>query len=149
MTFSPVPSPVVLPLLAPPLRTYLDTRSELYQANRVEGLAMLAEIDRLLDAASAGGGPKSHARLAERGKLPVRERVALVLDPDSPFLEISPLAAYDSDYTIGGGAIIGIGVIAGVECVLFAFDPSVLGGAMTPYVVKKWQRAREISRDAG
>ena len=108
---------------------------------------MLAEIDGLLEQAAAGGGLKSHARLRERGKLPVRERIALALDPDSPFLEISPLAAYDSDYTIGGGAVIGIGVIADVECVIFAYDPSVLGGAMTPYVVKKWRRALEISRD--
>ncbi|MGE4608750.1 MAG: carboxyl transferase domain-containing protein, partial [Myxococcota bacterium] len=68
-------------------------------------------------------------------------------DPDSPFLEISPLAAYNSAYTIGGGAIIGIGVIAGVECVIFANDPTVLGGALTPYVAKKWMRALEIARD--
>ena len=107
---------------------------------------MLAEIEQLLETAAAGGGPKSHARLRERGKLPVRERLALVLDPDSPFLEISPLAAYDSSYTIGGGAVIGIGIIADVECSIFAYDPSVLGGAMTPYVVKKWMRALEISR---
>ena len=71
--------------------------------------------------------PHHHERLAKRGKLPVRERIALALDPDSPFLEISPLAAYNSGYTIGGGAILGIGVIAGVECVIFANDPTVLG----------------------
>ena len=52
-------------------------------------------------------------RLAKRGKLPVRERIALALDPDSPFLEISSLAGYNSDYAIGGGAVLGIGVIAG------------------------------------
>ena len=135
------------PLLAPPVTSSLDTRSEVFTTNREQVLAMLAEIDGLLEQAAAGGGPKSHARLRERGKLPVRERIALALDPDSPFLEISPLAAYDSDYTIGGGAVIGIGVIADVECVIFAYDPSVLGGAMTPYVVKKWRRALEISRD--
>ena len=56
-------------------------------------------------------------RLRARGKLPVRERIAHVLDPDSPFLEISPLAGYDSDYAMGGGMVVGIGVIAGVECV--------------------------------
>jgi len=134
-------------LLAPPLRSKLDARSEQFLINRSAVLAMLEEIDRLLDAAAAGGGPKAHARLAARGKLPVRERIALALDPDSPFLEISPLAAYDSDYTIGGGCVVGIGVIAGVEVVLFAFDPSVLGGAMTPYVVKKTMRALEIARE--
>ena len=67
-------------------------------------LEKLAEIDRLLDEAEAGGGPEPHATASRSaGKLPVRERIALVLDPDSPFLEISPLAGYDSDYTIGGG----------------------------------------------
>jgi acetyl-CoA carboxylase carboxyltransferase component len=77
----------------------------------------------------------------------VRERIALALDPDSPFLEISPLAGYNSDFAIGGGAVLGIGVIAGVECVIFANDPTVLGGALTPYVQKKWMRALEIARD--
>lgn len=137
------------PLLAPPLRSSLDPRSEAFAENRAAMLEKLAEIDRLLDAAEAGGGPAHHERLAKRGKLPVRERIANVLDPDSPFLEISPLAAYDADYTIGGGAIVGIGVIAGVECVIFANDPTVLGGALTPYAAKKWMRALEIARDNG
>jgi acetyl-CoA carboxylase carboxyltransferase component len=110
-------------------------------------LEKLEEIDRLLDEAEAGGGPYHHERLAKRGKLPVRERIALALDPDSPFLEISPLAGYNSDYAIGGGAVLGIGVIAGIECVIFANDPTVLGGALTPYVAKKWMRALEIARD--
>jgi acetyl-CoA carboxylase carboxyltransferase component len=122
-------------------------RSEAFGENRAAMLEKLAEIDRLLDEAEAGGGPYHHERLAKRGKLPVRERIALALDPDSAFLEISPLAAYNSSYTIGGGAVIGIGVIAGVECVLFANDPTVLGGALTPYVSKKWMRALEIARE--
>jgi len=134
-------------LLAPPLRSNLDARSEAFAENRVAMLEKLAEIDRLLDEAEAGGGAYHHERLAKRGKLPVRERIALALDPDSPFLEISPLAAYNSSYTIGGGAVLGIGVIAGVECVVFANDPTVLGGALTPYVSKKWMRALEIARD--
>ena len=71
----------------------------------------------------------------------------MALDPDSPFLEISSLAGYNSDYVVGGGAVLGIGVIAGVECVIFANDPTVLGGALTPYVSKKWMRALEIARD--
>ncbi|MBM4335318.1 MAG: acyl-CoA carboxylase subunit beta [Deltaproteobacteria bacterium] len=134
-------------LLAPPLRSTLDPRSESYAENRAAMLAKLAEIDLLLDEAEAGGGAYHHERLAKRGKLPVRERIALALDPDSPFLEISPLAAYNSSYTIGGGAVLGIGIIAGVECVIFANDPTVLGGALTPYVSKKWMRALEISRE--
>jgi acetyl-CoA carboxylase carboxyltransferase component len=134
-------------LLAPPIRSRLDVRAPEFEENRSSMQGRLAEIDRLLDQAAAGGGPEAHARLAQRGKLPVRERVALALDPDSPFLEISALAAYDSDYTIGGGALLGIGVIAGVECVIFANDPTVLGGALTPYAGKKWMRALEIARD--
>ena len=109
--------------------------------------AMLEDIELLLDQSEAGGGPKAHARLAERGKLPARERVALLLDPDAPFIEISPLAAYDSDYAVGGGCVVVVGLVAGIECVIFAFDPSVLGGALTPYVIKKWMRALEIARD--
>ena len=93
-----------LPLLAPPLPSSLDTRSETFAENRDTMLEKLTEIDRLLDEAEAGGGPAHHERLAKRGKLPVRERIANVLDPDSPFLEISPLAAYNSDYTVGGGS---------------------------------------------
>ena len=137
----------VPPLLAPALRGTLDARTPEFAENRSAMLEKLAEIDRLLDAAEAGGGPEHHARLAKRGKLPVRERIALALDPDSPFLEISPLAGYNSDFAIGGGAVLGIGVIAGVECVIFANDPTVLGGALTPYVQKKWMRALEIARD--
>jgi acetyl-CoA carboxylase carboxyltransferase component len=137
------------PSLAPPIRSQLDVRGPEFAENRASMLEKLAEIDRLLDEAEAGGGPEAHARLAKRGKLPVRERIALCLDPDSPFLELSALAAYDSSYTIGGGAVLGIGVIAGVECVIFANDPTVLGGALTPYVAKKWMRALQIARDNG
>jgi acetyl-CoA carboxylase carboxyltransferase component len=133
--------------LAAPLRSTLDTSSEAFAQNRADVLEQLAEIDDLLDQAEAGGGPSRMDRLRSLGKLPVRERIATVLDPDSPFLEISPLAAYDSDYTIGGGMIVGIGVIAGTECVILANDPSVLGGALTPYAAKKWSRALEIARD--
>ena len=138
---------MLAPLLAPPVRSGLDLRAPEFAENRSAMLEKLAEIDRLHGEAEAGGGPESHARLAKRGKLPVRERVALALDPDSPFYEISPLAGYNSDYTIGGGAVLGIGVIAGVECVIFANDPTVLGGALTPYVSKKWMRALQIARD--
>ena len=135
------------PLLAPPLRSNLDTRSPEFGENRDAMLKKLEEIEALLDEAELGGGEYHHERLAQRGKLPVRERITLALDPDSPFLELSSLAAYDTSYTIGGGAVLGIGVIAGVECVIFANDPTVLGGALTPYVAKKWMRALEIARD--
>ncbi len=136
-------------LLAAPLRSTVDTGSEAFGRNRTDVLEQLSVIGALLDDAAAGGGPSRMDRLRSRGKLPVRERIALALDPDSPFLEISPLAAFDSDYTIGGGMVVGIGVIAGTECVILANDPSVLGGALTPYAAKKWSRALEIARDNG
>ncbi len=135
------------PLLAPPVRSQLDTRAPEFRENREAMLEKLAEIESLLDEAELGGGAHHHERLAKRGKLPVRERIALALDPDSPFLEISSLAGYNADYAMGGGAVLGIGVIAGTECVIFANDPTVLGGALTPYVGKKWMRALEIARD--
>jgi acetyl-CoA carboxylase carboxyltransferase component len=134
-------------LLAPPLASTLNTSSETFQKNRTDMLEQLAVIDDLLDEAAAGGGESAMDRMRSRGKLPVRERIANVLDADTPFLEISALAGYDSDYTIGGGMVVGIGVIAGTECLIMANDPSVLGGALTLYSAKKWMRALEIARD--
>jgi acetyl-CoA carboxylase carboxyltransferase component len=134
-------------ILAPPLRSRLDTTAESFARNRDDVLEQLAVIDQLLDEAEAGGGPASMERMRSRGKLPIRERIAAVLDPDSPFLEISALAGYGSDYVVGGGMLVGIGVIAGTECVVMGNDPSVLGGALTPYSAKKWMRAIELARD--
>jgi len=134
-------------LLAPPLASKLDSGSEQFQKNRDDVLEQLAVIDGLLDEAEAGGGQKSMDRMRSRNKLPVRERIANVLDPDSSFLEISALAGYDSEYAMGGGMVVGIGVIAGTECLIMANDPSVLGGALTAYSAKKWMRALEIARD--
>ena len=119
------------PSLAPVIASALDRHSDSFAQNRADMLEQLGVIDGLLDAASAGGGPEATQRLRERGKMPIRERIAAVLDPDSPFLEISPLAGYGSDYTVGGGMVVGIGVIAGVECVVMGNDPTVLGGALT------------------
>jgi acetyl-CoA carboxylase carboxyltransferase component len=134
-------------LLAPPLVSTLKVASAEYQKNREDMLEQLSVIDDLLDQAESGGGEAAMERMRSRGKLPVRERIAAVLDPDSPFLEISALAGYDSDYTVGGGMVVGIGVIAGTECLIMANDPSVLGGALTLYSAKKWMRALEIARD--
>jgi len=134
-------------LLAPPLASSVDTGGEVFGRNRADMLDALRVIDGLLDQAEAGGGPAAMDRMRSRGKLPIRERIANVLDPDSPFLEISALAGYGSDYALGGGMVVGIGVIAGVECVVMGNDPSVLGGALTPYAGKKWSRAIEIARD--
>ena len=133
-------------LLSPPLPSVLDVGTKAFTQNRADMDEHLTVIGELLDEAAAGGGPDSMARLRSRDKMPIRERIAYVLDPDSPFLEISPLAGYESSYTVGGGFVVGIGVIAGVECVICGNDPTVLGGAMTPYMAKKWMRAIEIAR---
>ncbi|MGC1418624.1 MAG: carboxyl transferase domain-containing protein [Acidimicrobiales bacterium] len=134
-------------LLAPPLVSRLETASDQFEKNRADMLEQLSVIDGLLDEAETGGGQKAMDRMRSRNKLPVRERIANVLDPDSPFLEISALAGYGSQYAMGGGMVVGIGVIAGTECLIMANDPSVLGGALTAYSAKKWMRALEIARD--
>jgi acetyl-CoA carboxylase carboxyltransferase component len=133
--------------LTVPLPSSVDTGSEEFRRNRRDMLEQIDVLSRLLDEAADGGGPAALERMRQRGRLPVRERIAAVLDPDSPFLEISPLAAYGSDYTIGGGMVVGVGVIAGTECVIMGNDPSVLGGALTPFAAKKWMRAIEIARE--
>ena len=89
------------------IESKIDRRSPIFQDNYNELQKKLSEIDDLLDLAEIGGGPHHHERLAKRGKMSIRDRIFNVLDPDTPFLEISPLAAYDSEYTIGGGAIAG------------------------------------------
>jgi len=127
----------------------LDRKNDQYEINASEMMNKLNDIDLLLNEAEIGGGAHHHERLAKRGKMSIRERIFNVLDPDTPFLEISPLAAYDSDYTTGGGCVAGIGVISGVECVIFGNDPTVLAGALTHYASKKWGRCIEIARDNG
>ena len=147
MTFPPMAQPVPRALLAPPVRSSVNPASEAYTANRDDMLELLSTIDELLDQADLGGGQRAHDRLRSRDKMPIRERIAHVLDPDTPFLEISPLAAYASDYAMGGGLVAGIGIIAGTECVVMGNDPTVMAGAMTPYSTKKWMRAMEIARE--
>ena len=132
--------------LAPKIKSNLDTNSKEFSQNKEMMLDKISFLDELLDKAKLGGGKHHHERLAKRGKMPVRERVFNLLDPDTPFLEIAPFAAYGTEFTVGGGCVCGIGVVAGTECVIFANDPSVLAGAMTVYVGEKWNRAMEIAR---
>ncbi|MDA9750748.1 acyl-CoA carboxylase subunit beta [Gammaproteobacteria bacterium] len=132
--------------LAPKIKSNLDTNSEEFSQNKEMMLDKISFLDELLDKAKLGGGTHHHERLAKRGKMPVRQRVFNLLDPDTPFLEIAPFAAYGTEFTVGGGCVCGIGVVAGTECVIFANDPSVLAGAMTVYVGEKWNRAMEIAR---
>ena len=131
----------------PVLDTKLDAKDEAFQRNRRDMLQALEEIQALLDEAAQGGGPEARARLAARGKMPIRERIAAVLDRDSPFLEVSPLAAWRSDYRVGSGFVVGIGVIKGVECVILGHDPSVRAGAFNPFNMKKLMRGLQIARE--
>nr|WP_203905585.1 carboxyl transferase domain-containing protein [Virgisporangium aliadipatigenens] len=130
----------------PVLSTTLDPRAAGYQANRTAMLDRLAELDAAAAEARAGGGDKYVARHHARGKLLARERVELLLDRDSPFLELCPYAAWGTEYTVGASVVTGIGVVAGVPCVIVANDPTVRGGAVNPFTLKKTLRAGEIAR---
>ncbi|MGK5529711.1 acyl-CoA carboxylase subunit beta [Streptomyces sp. URMC 129] len=129
------------------LRSALDTGGADYQENRAATLAQLADLDAEHAKAIAGGGPKYTERHHKRGKLLPRERIELLLDPDSPFLELSPLAAWGTDFPVGASLVTGIGVIEGVECVITANDPSVRGGASNPWTLRKAFRAAEIAAE--
>ncbi len=130
----------------PVLASQLDQRSDSFKINRDHMLATLTTLDGLYAEAAAGGGEETLARLRQRGKLPLRERISLVLDQDSPFLEISPLAAWRSNFNVGSGFVVGIGVIEGVECVILGHDPSVRAGAFNAFNSKKLMRGLEIAR---
>ena len=130
-----------------PLTTKIDPRSEDFQTNRADMLEQIGVMNQLLEEVSEGGGEEAFARLRGRGKMAIRERVALALDPDSPFLEISPLAAWNSNFTVGSGFILGIGQISGVECVILGHDPSVRAGAFNAFNSKKLMRGLQIARE--
>ena len=127
------------------LRSALDDGSASYQGNRDAMLAKLAEIDIEQAKAIAGGGPKYTDRHRARGKLLVRERIELLLDPGSPFLELSPLAAWGTEFAVGGSVVTGIGVVAGTECMISGSDPTVRGGTSNPWTVRKTFRAHDIA----
>src|SRR5215213_5246360 len=127
------------------LRSTVDTASPGYAANRAASLERLAELDTELARARSGGGPKYVDRHHGRGKLLPRERIELLLDRDSPFLELSPLAAWGSDYPVGASLVTGVGVVSGVECAISANDPTVRGGASNPWTVKKSFRLHDIA----
>ncbi|MDL5160157.1 acyl-CoA carboxylase subunit beta [Actinomycetospora termitidis] len=128
------------------LTSLFDPSSETAVSNRKHQLEVIAQLDEQLELAVAGGGERYTQRHRDRGKLPVRERLALLLDPDSPFLELSPLAAWGTEFTVGASILTGIGVVSGVECVIIGHDPTVRGGAMNPYSLRKTLRALEIAR---
>ncbi|CAL9559115.1 Propionyl-CoA carboxylase beta chain [Actinosynnema sp. ALI-1.44] len=127
------------------LGTRLDTRAVEYHENREALLAKLADLENEHAKALAGGGAKYTERHHKRGKLLARERIELLVDQDSPFLELSPLAAWGTDYPVGASVVTGIGVVEGVECVIVANDPTVRGGASNPYTLRKTFRANDIA----
>jgi acyl-CoA carboxylase subunit beta len=127
------------------LRSVLDEASVTHQANRDSMLAKLAEIGAAQARAIAGGGPKYTDRHRARGKLLARERIELLLDPGAPFLELSPLAAWGTEFAVGGSVVTGIGVVEGTECMISASDPTVRGGTSNPWTVRKALRAHDIA----
>ena len=131
----------------PALESNLDVSSEAFEKNRADMQDLLETMNGLLAEAAEGGGPEATARLRSRNKMPIRERIAHVLDRDSPFLEISPLAAWRSSFAVGSGFVVGIGVIEGVECLILGHDPSVRAGAFNQFNSKKLMRGLQISRE--
>ena len=128
------------------IRSALNTADDAYLHNRKAQEENLLALREQLDLALAGGGERYQARHRERGRLLARERIELLLDPDVAFLELSTLAAWGSRFTVGASVVTGIGVVSNVECVIIAHDPTVKGGAMNPYSLKKTLRALEIAR---
>jgi acetyl-CoA carboxylase carboxyltransferase component len=127
------------------LTTAVDPRQPAHLEHRGVMLERLADLESALEAARAGGGEKNVTRHHARGKLLPRERVELLVDQDAPFLELSPVAAWGTEFGVGASVVTGIGVVEGVECVLVANDPTVQGGAVNPYTEVKVARAAEIA----
>src|SRR3954470_10761154 len=128
------------------LTSTVDPASETFATNRAAMLALLEQHDTEVAKALGGGGEAYVARHRARGKLTARERVELLVDLGSPFLELSTLAAWGSQFHVGASIVTGIGVVEGIECVVIAHDPTVRGGTMNPYTLKKNLRALEIAR---
>src|SRR6266581_2341378 len=131
----------------PVLPTALDRRSDAFRANEAAMRALVADLRDKSAAIGEGGDAASRQRHQGRGKLLARERVRLLIDRGSPFLELSAFAAYDM-YDGGvpaAGIVTGIGRISGRECVVVANDATVKGGTYFPITVKKHLRAQEIA----
>jgi 3-methylcrotonyl-CoA carboxylase beta subunit/propionyl-CoA carboxylase len=129
------------------LESRLQTDASSYLANRERMAGLLAELRQRLAAARDGGGARSHERHRQQGKLPVRDRVARLTDPGSPFLELSPLAAHGmyDDEAPAAGIVTGIGRVSGREVMVVANDATVKGGTYYPITVKKHLRAQQIA----
>jgi len=131
------------------IESALDPRGEEFQANRRAMESLVADLRTRLATAAQGGGDTARARHVARGKLLPRDRVEMLLDPGTPFLEFSPLAAqglYHGEAP-GAGLITGIGRVSGRECLIVCNDATVKGGTYYPMTVKKHLRAQEIARE--
>ena len=135
------------------LETKLNARSAEFQANAAVLRAAVADLSAKLDASARGGGDAARAKHTARGKLLPRERVQMLLDPGTPFLELSPLAALNmypdrdgTDSAPCAGVITGIGRVSGVDCLIVCNDATVKGGTYYPMTVKKHLRAQEIAQ---
>jgi acyl-CoA carboxylase subunit beta len=129
----------------PPLTSTIDPNSETFRANYRALSEAIDTVGEQLAATRAGGGERYVERHRARGKLPARERIELLVDRDSAFLELAALAAWGTEYRVGASSIVGIGVVEGVECLISAHDPTVRGGAMNPYSFRKGARASDIA----
>ncbi len=116
-------------------------------SNRESMLEKIADLEAEVAKAVAGGGEKYVDRHHARGRLLPRERIELLVDEGSAFLELSPLAGWGSDFHVGASLVTGIGVVEGVECLITANDPTVKGGASNPWTVKKAFRAAQIAEE--
>src|SRR5450631_4225779 len=133
----------------PALASQLTPRSEDIKANAAAMRALVDDLNAKLATVAQGGGEAARAKHLARGKLLPRERVEMLLDPDTPFLEIAPLAALDvyRNDAPGAGLIAGIGRVSGVDCMIVCNDATVKGGTYYPMTVKKHLRAQEIAQE--
>jgi 3-methylcrotonyl-CoA carboxylase beta subunit len=131
------------------IQTTLDTESREFADNTEAMKGLVADLRAKLEAAMQGGSEEARTRHVTRGKLLARDRINLLLDPGTPFLELSPLAAhgmYGGDVH-SASVITGVGRISGRECVIVANDATIKGGTYYPMTVKKHLRAQEIARE--
>src|SRR5207302_5367479 len=129
------------------LTSQAEREGEVFERRREHLEALVAELRERTAQVAQGGGPDATERHRSRGKLPARERVDLLVDPDTAFLELSSLAAWDmyDGQAPAAGIVTGIGVVEGRECVIVANDATVKGGTYFPLTVKKHLRAQEIA----
>jgi 3-methylcrotonyl-CoA carboxylase beta subunit len=134
----------------PVIRSKIDTRSDEYKSYYTHNKQLMDTLEKRQESVRTASA-KNDARMREQGKVPARERVELLLDPNTPFLELSTLAAYDmyDNETPGAGIICGIGVVSGVEVMVSANNPAIKGGTSYPITVDKSLRAQEVARING